>query len=148
MDIDLNLGLLRWSFERDLASRGLKFYMFPVAKMAEANKHVRDFSTNISLYEKGSPEYTKESVEFLLCRVGVLPSVRKEPTKLLEIATGTGKFTRVMVQVLTSREANVEIIASDPLLAMCEAFRCLVPEIEMRQFPAESIGKILVLILV
>ncbi|XP_068688039.1 uncharacterized methyltransferase Mb3374-like [Montipora foliosa] len=112
----------------------------PMAKMAEANKHVRDFSTDISLYEKGSPEYTKESVEFLLCRVGVLPSVRKEPTKLLEIATGTGKFTRVMVQVLTAREANVEIIASDPLLAMCEAFRCLVPEIEMRQFPAESIA--------
>ncbi|XP_068674417.1 uncharacterized methyltransferase Mb3374-like [Montipora foliosa] len=102
-------------------------------------EYTREYSTDVSLYEKGRPNYTKESVEFLLCRVGVLPSLGKEPTKLLEIAAGTGKFTRAMVEVLTLRKANVEIIASDRLLAMCEVLRRFLPETEIRQFPADNI---------
>ena len=111
--------------------------------MADTNSaSVREFKTDLALYEKGRPEYSKESVEFLLSRVGVLPSDNKEPTKLLEIAAGTGKFTRAMVEVMTAKKANVEIIASDIQMAMCDKFRRFVPGIEMLQFPAENMGKI------
>ena len=111
--------------------------------MAERNEGgIREFSTDLSLYEKGRPEYTKESVEFLLCQVGLLSKITKERTTLLEIGAGTGKFTRAMVEVLTSRNASVEITASDPKPEMCEAFRRLVPGIKMLQFPAEDIGEL------
>ena len=116
--------------------------LFNMASVTDSNNGVREYSTDVSLYEKGRPDYTKESVEFLLSRVGVLPFLGKEPTKLLEIAAGTGRFTRAMVEVLTLRKANVEIIASDRLLPMCEVLRCFLPETEIRQFPADNIGKI------
>lgn len=74
---------------------------------------LREFTTDVSLYERGRPEYSEESVEFLLNRVDVLPSVKQEPIKLLEIAAGTGKFTRAMVRVLAAKKANMEINASD-----------------------------------
>lgn len=109
--------------------------------MADAGSELRKFTTDLSLYEKGRPEYTQESVRFLLNRVGVLPWDRKEPIKLLEIASGTGKFTRAMVKVLEAERANVEVIASDSQEVMCDAFRKLVPGIEVHHFPAEKIGE-------
>ena len=109
--------------------------------MADASNGLREFTTDLSLYEKGRPEYSNESVEYLLNCIGVLPSDSKQPTKVLEIAAGTGKFTRAMVEVLDSKKANVEIIASDSSEAMCDVFRRVVPEIEMLHFPAESIGE-------
>ena len=69
--------------------------------MADTSDIIRQFTTDVSLYEKGRPEYSKESVEFLLSCVGALPSENNEATKLLEIAAGTGKFTRVMAEILT-----------------------------------------------
>lgn len=102
---------------------------------------LREFTTDVSLYERGRPEYSEESVEFLLNRVGVLPSDRQEPIKLLETAAGTGKFTRAMAHVLAAKKANVEIIASDSQEVMCDMFRRLVPGIEILRFPAENIGK-------
>ena len=102
---------------------------------------LREFKTDVSLYERGRPEYSEESVEFLLNRVDVLPSVKQEPIKLLEIAAGTGKFTRAMVRVLAAKKANVEIIASDSQEVMCDMFRRVVPGIEILRFPAENIGK-------
>ena len=109
--------------------------------MADASKGLREFTTDLSLYEKGRPEYSSESVEYLLHRIGVLPSDCKDPIKVLEIAAGTGKFTRAMVKVLASTKANVQIIASDSSEAMCDMFRRIVPEIEMFHFPAENIGE-------
>ena len=109
--------------------------------MADAGSELRKFTTDLSLYEKGRPDYTQESVRFLLNRVGVLPWDRKEPIKLLEIASGTGKFTRAMVKVLEAERANVEVIASDSQEVMCDTFRKLVPGIEVHHFPAEKIGE-------
>ena len=109
--------------------------------MADAGSGLREFTTDISLYEKGRPDYTEESVEFLLNRVGVLPRDKKGPMKLLEIASGTGKFTRAMAKVLAVQKANVEIIASDSQEAMCDRFRNFVPGIHVHHFPAENIGK-------
>ena len=108
--------------------------------MADTGSGLREFKTDLSLYEKGRPEYSKESVEFVLSRVGALPS-DNEPTKLLEIAAGTGKFTRAMSEVLTTKKAEVEVIASDSQKAMCDIFKQFVPGIKMLHFPAENIGK-------
>jgi len=102
---------------------------------------LRKFTTDVSLYERGRPEYSEESVEFLLNRVDAVTSDNQEPIKLLEIAAGTGKFTRAMVRVLAAKKANVEIIASDSQEVMCDMFRRVVPGIEMLRFPAENIGK-------
>ena len=102
---------------------------------------LREFTTDVSLYERGRPEYSDETVEFLLNRVDVLASVKQEPIKLLEIAAGTGKFTRAMIRVLTAKKANVKIIASDSQEVMCDMFRSVVPGIEILRFPAENIGK-------
>ena len=109
--------------------------------MADTDDIVREFTTDVSLYEKGRPEYLKESVEFLLSCVGALRSANNEATKLLEIAAGTGKFTRVMAEILTEKKANVKVIASDSQEAMCDMFRRCVPRIEILRFPAENIGK-------
>ena len=109
--------------------------------MADTSDIIREFTTDVSLYEKGRPEYSKESVEFLLSCVGALPSENNEATKLLEIAAGTGKFTRVMAEILTENKANVKVIASDSQEAMCDMFRRCVPRIEILRFPAENMGK-------
>jgi len=60
--------------------------------------------------------------------------------KLLEIAAGTGKFTRALVRVLTAKKANVKVIASDSQEVMCDLFRRIVPSIEILRFPAENIA--------
>ena len=112
-----------------------------MADAGTSKSGIREFTTDVSLYERGRPEYSEESVEFLLNRVDALPFDKQEPIKLLEIAAGTGKFTRAMVRVLGAKKANVEIIASDSQEVMCDMFRRVVPGIEMLQFPAENIGE-------
>ena len=122
----------------------LHFFIYPIptARQKQINMaDIREFTTDVSLYEKGRPEYSKESVEFLLSCVGALPSANNEATKLLEIAAGTGKFTRVMAEILTEKKANVKVIASDSQEAMCHMFRRCIPTIEILRFPAENIGK-------
>ena len=99
-----------------------------------ANQEYEKFTTDVSSYERGRPEYSEESVEFLLNRVDALPFDKQEPMKLLEIAAGTGKFTRGVVWVLAAKKANVEIIVSDSQEVMCDMFRRVVPGIEMLQF--------------
>ena len=117
-------------------------YPIPTARQKQINMaDIREFTTDVSLYEKGRPEYSKESVEFLLSCVGALPSANNEATKLLEIAAGTGKFTRVMAEILTEKKANVKVIASDSQEAMCDMFRRCIPTIEILRFPAGNIGK-------
>ena len=108
---------------------------------AGAGNGLRKFTTDVSLYERGRPEYSDESVEFLLSRIGAFPSEKQQPVKLLEIAAGTGKFTRAMVRVLAAKKADVEVIASDSQDVMCDMFRRVVPGIEIFPFPAENIGK-------
>ncbi|KAJ7387056.1 hypothetical protein OS493_004020 [Desmophyllum pertusum] len=57
--------------------------------------------------------------------------------QILELGSGTGKFTRVMLEVL--KDEDVQIIASDPLGNMCEHFKRLLPDTEIIQCAAENI---------
>ena len=106
-----SMGSLMFRFPFQLH---FSIYPIPTARQKQINMaDIREFTTDVSLYKKGRPEYWKESVEFLLSCVGALPSENNEATKLLEIAAGTSKFTRVMAEILTEKKANVKVIASD-----------------------------------
>lgn len=105
--------------------------------MADTNDE-GDFKTDINLYEKGRPNYSKESVQYLLQKVGVLAENDSKPLTILEIGAGTGKFTRVIVDVLKSR-SNVRIIASDSQSSMCEKFKKIIPNVEILHFKCENI---------
>ena len=73
-------------------------------------------------------------------KLGVFSVASNQPFAILEIGAGTGKFTRVMRDVLVNRD--VTITASDSNPKMCEAFRDLVPDVEIILYPAEKIGKL------
>ena len=106
----------------------------------EGREVVREFKTDIPLYEKGRPEYSHESIEFLLSRVGGFVAQENQPVKILEIAAGTGKFTRAMTKLMADKGVPSHIIASDSQETMCEMFRHYTPEIEILHFAAENIG--------
>ena len=97
-----------------------------------------------SNYEEVRQDYPIEAAEFLLQNLRLLDNntasaSRPAQRKVLELGSGTGKFTRVMFEVL--KEQNVRVIASDPLENMCELFRRLLPDTEIIQCSAENISK-------
>ena len=114
-----------------------------VSRMSQTNVHPSaesGFSTP-QLYDRARPSYSKEAVSFLLDKLDILPQnpAWDQPIRILELGTGTGKFTRILQEVLHG--SNVQIIASEPLLSMREQFRKNVPDIEIKVFSAENIGK-------
>ncbi|XP_078361431.1 uncharacterized protein LOC144645759 [Oculina patagonica] len=95
-----------------------------------------------SNYEKVRPDYPIDAVEAFLQNVGLLNkanTARPNRVKILELGSGTGKFTRIMLQTLKDEE--VHVIASEPLENMCEHFKRTLPETELIRCAAESIDK-------
>ena len=94
------------------------------------------------LYARARPSYSNEVVNFLLDKLGIPPppdASTDQPVRILELGAGTGKFTRTLQEVL--RDSKVQIIASEPLLSMREEFRKTLPDIEIKDFQAENIGR-------
>ena len=114
-----------------------------VAKMAQ-----KAFASS-SNYENVRANYSFEAVEFFLRKLGVnwdnhdkaAENQTDRPFTILEVGCGTGKFTRVMLEVL--KDKNVRVIASEPLQSMCEQLKLMVPDTEIIQCPAENIRKLL-----
>lgn len=93
------------------------------------------------IYERSRPSYTKESVNFLLDKLGIPhqdPS-SDQPLRILELGTGTGKFTRILQEALHG--SKVQILASEPVLSMREEFSKNIPDIEIKDFSADHIGR-------
>ena len=90
-------------------------------------------------YELVRPSYTVESVKFLLKKLGILEQERAQSLSVLELGCGTGKFTRVMMEVLEGIDARV--IASDPTDTMIRQFQRMLPKVEVLQCHAENIGR-------
>ena len=96
-------------------------------------------------YHQARPDYTRELAEYFMRKLHFLDEAGKltksgpDPVTVLELGSGTGKFTRVMLEALEG--ANVRVIASDPVENMCKKFKELLPEVEVMQCFAQSIGK-------
>ena len=121
--------------------------------MADENDGVaqvaRKAFASSSNYENVRPNYSLEAVEFFLRKLGLRDSNNTamgaenqshRPFTILEIGCGTGKFTRVMSEVLKGK--NVKMIASEPLESMLKQFKQIVPNTETIQCPAENIRKL------
>lgn len=98
------------------------------------------------IYDRIRPSYSKDVVNFLLDKLGITLSdaSSNQPLRILELGAGTGKFTGTLQEVL--RDSKVQIIASEPLLSMREEFKKKHPEIDIQDFPAENIGKLMFLL--
>lgn len=90
-------------------------------------------------YEQVRPSYDVESVKFFLKKLGILDQERTQPLSILELGAGTGKFTRVLKDVLEGIDARV--IASDPTNTMVQEFQRVLPNVELLQCFAENIGR-------
>jgi SAM-dependent methyltransferase len=81
-------------------------------------------------YEKGRPEYPSDAVAFLLQRLGV---AAKPGATVVDLAAGTGKFTRALVN------AGTTPIAIEPVAHMRDTFRERTPGVRIEDGTAESI---------
>ena len=90
-------------------------------------------------YEQVRPSYDVESVKFFLKKLGILDQERTQPLSILELGAGTGKFTRVLMDVLEGIDARV--VASDPTNTMVQEFQRVLPNVELLQCFAENIGR-------
>ena len=99
-----------------------------------------------AFYDRVRPTYPPEAVQFLLEKLDLLShdsmssGVPSNHRTVLELGCGTGKFTHVMLDIL--RGSDVRVIASDLLKTMCDQFQRSIPEVEILQGSAESIGTI------
>ena len=91
-----------------------------------------------SNYEKVRQGYPADAVRFFLQNLRLLDDSTACKKKVLELGSGTGKFTRVMLEIVNKQ--NVTVIASDPLEEMCKEFKQHQPDTEIIQCAAERIG--------
>lgn len=116
-------------------------------RMSQASVHPTaqiGYDKNTSqIYEQTRPSYSKEVVNFMLDKLGISPqdASTDHPVRIVELGAGTGKFTSILQEALN--DSKVQIVASEPLLTMREEFNKRIPDIEIKAFPAENIGKCL-----
>ena len=93
------------------------------------------------IYERVRPSYSEDVANFLLDNLAIatFDASSKQPLRILELGAGTGKFTGTLQEVL--RDSKVQIIASEPLFSMREEFEKNHPDIAIKDFPAENIGR-------
>jgi SAM-dependent methyltransferase len=87
---------------------------------------VTGFTRMAKEYERGRPAYPREAVAAVLGALG-------RPGRVLDLAAGTGKLTRLLV------EAGVEVVAVEPLGAMRAELVAALPDVEALAGSAESI---------
>ena len=92
-----------------------------------------------SHYEKVRQGYPADAVRFFLQNLRLLDDTTTCKKKVLELGSGTGKFTRVMLEIVNKQ--NVTVIASDPLEEMCKEFKHHQPDTGIIQCVAERTGK-------
>lgn len=98
--------------------------------MATRDEMATSFGAAAGAYEQGRPDYPGEAAAWLLDEV-------RRPARVADVGAGTGKLTRVVLEVLAGREADV--IAVEPDAAMLDALRGAVPGVETLIGTAESV---------
>lgn len=93
---------------------------------------LNSFNSNHSLYDKVRPDFHKEFVAKFLVDLGLVKSDGSYDTdkKVLELAAGTGKFTKNIVSLGWSRNDNLKIV--EPSSGMLESFSKNFPDADAR----------------
>ena len=86
------------------------------------------FGSSADAYERGRPSYPDDSVAYLAAELGLGPAAR-----VLDLAAGTGKLTRLLL------EGGVSVVAVEPVAAMREVLARSAPEARVLEGTAESI---------
>jgi SAM-dependent methyltransferase len=88
----------------------------------------RGFAGGTDAYDRARPTYRDEAVDHLCAELGIGPGAR-----VLDLAAGTGKMTRI----LAARGADVEAV--EPSGAMRDTFARVLPGVTVRPGSAEDI---------
>lgn len=87
--------------------------------MSQVNSlSLNSFNANHELYDRVRPDFDNRAVDILICELGL-----KEGSKLLELAVGTGKFTKAIVG------KGFDILAVEPSTGMLTSFQKNFPDI-------------------
>jgi len=86
------------------------------------------FGSAAADYERARPSYPAEAIDVLRTRGGLGPG-----RKVLDLAAGTGKLTRLLV------DAGAEVVAVEPVPGMREELAAAVPGVDVRDGVAEAI---------
>jgi SAM-dependent methyltransferase len=86
------------------------------------------FQRAADAYRRGRPDYPDEAVAFLVDRLGLGPGRR-----VLDMAAGTGKLTRLIVP------SGAAVVAVEPVEAMRSALAADLPDVEVLAGRAEAI---------
>jgi SAM-dependent methyltransferase len=78
------------------------------------------FGTDMSVYERGRPSYPSDAVAWLVERLGIGPASR-----VVDLAAGTGKLTRRLV------ELGASVTAVEPVAAMRAQLAAVLPEVKV-----------------
>ncbi len=89
---------------------------------------VAGFGSAADAYERGRPSYPDDAVAYLAAELGLGPAAR-----VLDLAAGTGKLTRLLV------EGGAEVVAVEPVAAMRAALEHAVAGVTVLDGTAESI---------
>ena len=86
------------------------------------------FDNNADAYERARPSYPAEAVAHVVGHGGIGPGRR-----VLDLAAGTGKLTRLLVPT------GADVVAVEPVAAMRDQLVAAVPGVEVRDGTAEAL---------
>ena len=86
------------------------------------------FGQGADAYERARPSYPAEAVACIVGRAGLGPGRR-----VLDLAAGTGKLTRLLVP------SGADVVAVEPVAAMRDQLRSALPDLEILDGTAEDI---------
>jgi MOSC domain-containing protein YiiM/SAM-dependent methyltransferase len=96
--------------------------------MAIHESAAKGFSAGADAYERGRPRYSPEAIAALVRELGIGPGMR-----VLDLAAGTGKLTRQLV------DTGAELVAVEPIAEMRAKLEASVPTVEALDGTAERI---------
>jgi SAM-dependent methyltransferase len=86
------------------------------------------FTKGTDAYERARPSYPSDAIDFIVAELDIGPA-----SVVVDLAAGTGKFTRLLVPT------HARLIAIEPVAAMRTKLAEIVPGIDARDGTAESI---------
>lgn len=86
------------------------------------------FGPAAAQYDRGRPGYAPEAVDHMVAELGIGPS-----TRVLDLAAGTGKLTRLL------EPSGAQLVAVEPVAGMRERLAAAVPGVRVLDGHAESL---------